>query len=127
MAKYSLASSTWDDEEIDAINSVIKSGNYSMGERVLAFESEFAKKMGSKYSVMVNSGSSANLVLVSGCRYLGTPRLMPGDEVIVPAVSWSTTYYPVTQIGAVLSFVDIDPNTLNIDVNKIVEEILLIQ
>ena len=75
MSKYSLASSTWDDEEIDAINSVIKSGKYSMGERVLAFEAEFAKKMGSKYSVMVNSGSSANLILVSGCRYLGTPRL----------------------------------------------------
>ena len=123
MSKYSLASSTWDDEEIDAINSVIKSGKYSMGERVLAFEADFAKKMGSKYSVMVNSGSSANLILVSGCRYLGTPRLLPGDEVIVPAVSWSTTYYPITQIGAVLTFVDIDPNTLNIDVDKIVEAI----
>ena len=123
MSKYSLASTTWDDQEIDAINSVIKSGKYSMGERVLAFEDEFAKKMGSKYSVMVNSGSSANLILVSGCRYLGTPKLQPGDEVLVPAVSWSTTYYPVTQIGAVLTFVDIDPNTLNIDANKIVEAI----
>lgn len=123
MSKYSLASTTWDDQEIDAINSVIKSGKYSMGERVLAFEDEFAKKMGSKYSVMVNSGSSANLILVSGCRYLGTPKLQPGDEVLVPAVSWSTTYYPITQIGAVLTFVDIDPNTLNIDVNKIVEAI----
>jgi CDP-6-deoxy-D-xylo-4-hexulose-3-dehydrase len=123
VSKYSLASTTWDDQEIDAINSVIKSGKYSMGERVLAFEDEFAKKMGSKYSVMVNSGSSANLILVSGCRYLGTPKLQPGDEVLVPAVSWSTTYYPITQIGAVLTFVDIDPNTLNIDVNKIVEAI----
>ena len=123
MSKYSLASTTWDDQEIDAINSVIKSGKYSMGERVLTFEDEFAKKMGSKYSVMVNSGSSANLILVSGCRYLGTPKLQPGDEVLVPAVSWSTTYYPVTQIGAVLTFVDIDPNTLNIDANKIVEAI----
>ena len=123
MSKYSLASTTWDDQEIDAINSVIDSGKYSMGERVLAFEDEFAKKMGTKYSVMVNSGSSANLILVSGCRYLGTPKLMPGDEVIVPAVSWSTTYYPITQIGAVLTFVDIDPNTLNIDVNKVIEAI----
>lgn len=123
MSKYSLASTTWDDQEIDAINSVIKSGKYSMGERVLAFEDEFAKKMGSKHSVMVNSGSSANLILVSGCRYLGTPKLQPGDEVLVPAVSWSTTYYPITQIGAVLTFVDIDPDTLNIDVNKIIEAI----
>jgi len=119
MAKYSLASTTWDEQEIDAINDVVKSGKYSMGERVLAFEAEFAKKMGSKFSVMVNSGSSANLILVSACRYLKKPKLMPGDEVIVPAVSWSTTYYPVTQIGAILKFVDIDPDTLNIDVTKI--------
>ena len=123
MAKYSLASTTWDEQEIDAINDVVKSGKYSMGERVLAFEAEFAKKMGSKFSVMVNSGSSANLILVSACRYLKKPKLMPGDEVIVPAVSWSTTYYPVTQIGAILKFVDIDPDTLNIDVTKIEEAI----
>lgn len=123
MSKYSLASTTWDYEEIDAINSVVKSGKYSMGERVLAFEAEFAKKMGTKYSVMVNSGSSANLILASGCRYLGTPKLLPGDEVIVPAVSWSTTYYPLTQVGAVLTFVDIDPNTLNMDVNKVINAI----
>jgi CDP-6-deoxy-D-xylo-4-hexulose-3-dehydrase len=123
MAKYSLASTTWDEQEIDAINEVIKSGKYSMGERVIAFEEEFAKKMGSKFAVMVNSGSSANLILVSGCRYLKKPKLMPGDEVIVPAVSWSTTYYPITQIGAVLKFVDINPETLNIDINKIEEAI----
>lgn len=123
MTKYSLASTTWDEQEIDAINEVIKSGRYSMGERVIAFEDEFAKKMGSKFSVMVNSGSSANLILVSGCRYVKESKLMPGDEVIVPAVSWSTTYYPVTQIGAVLKFVDVDPVTLNIDVTKIEEAI----
>lgn len=123
MVKYSLASTTWDEQEIDAINDVVKSGKYSMGERVLAFEDEFAKKAGSKFSVMVNSGSSANLILVSACRYLKKPKLVPGDEVIVPAVSWSTTYYPVTQIGAVLKFVDIDPDTLNIDVTKIEEAI----
>jgi len=123
MTQYSLASTTWDEQEIDAINEVIKSGMYTMGERVIAFEAEFAKKMGSKFAVMVNSGSSANLILVSGCRYLKKPKLILGDEVIVPAVSWSTTYYPVTQIGAVLKFVDIDPDTLNIDVTKIEEAI----
>jgi CDP-6-deoxy-D-xylo-4-hexulose-3-dehydrase len=123
MTKYSLASTTWDEQEIDAINDVIKSGMYTMGERVMAFEDEFAKKMGSKFSVMVNSGSSANLILVTGCRYMKESRLMPGDEVIVPAVSWSTTYYPVTQVGAILKFVDIDPDTLNIDINKIEEAI----
>jgi len=123
MTKYSLASTTWDEQEIDAINEVIKSGKYTMGERVIAFEEEFAKKMGSKFAVMVNSGSSANLILVSGCRYLKRSQIMPGDEVIVPAVSWSTTYYPVTQVGAVLKFVDIDPDTLNIDIAKLEEAI----
>ena len=43
----------------------------------------------------------------------------PGDEVIVPAVSWSTTYYPVNQVGARLKFVDIDSETLNINVSEI--------
>jgi len=123
MAKYSLASTTWDEQEIEAINEVIKSGMYSMGERVITFEEEFAKKMGSKFAVMVNSGSSANLILVSACRYLKKPQIMPGDEVIVPAVSWSTTYYPISQIGAILKFVDIDPDTLNIDTTKIEEAI----
>jgi CDP-4-dehydro-6-deoxyglucose reductase, E1 len=123
MTKYSLASTTWDEQEIEAINEVVKSGMYSMGERVIAFEEAFARKVGSKFSVMVNSGSSANLILVSGCRYMKKSKLMPGDEVIVPAVSWSTTYYPITQIGAVLKFVDINPDTLNIDVTKIEEAI----
>ena len=123
MPKYPLASSTWGEEEIQAIYSVVNSGKFSMGERVLAYEEEFSRMMGSRYSVMVNSGSSANLILASGCRYLKTPRILPNDEVIVPAVSWSTTYYPISQIGGILKFVDIDPGTLNIDVKKIEEAI----
>ena len=119
MNDYSLASSTWDHKEIEAINGVIKSGRFSMGEMVAKFEDDFANYLGSKFTVMVNSGSSANLTLLSALRYLGEPKLKPGDEIIVPAVSWSTTYYPVDQIGCVLRFVDIDPLTLNIDVTKI--------
>lgn len=119
MNDYSLASSTWDHKEIEAINGVVKSGRFSMGEMVSKFEDGFANYLGSKFTVMVNSGSSANLTLLSALRYLGEPKLKPGDEIIVPAVSWSTTYYPVDQIGCVLRFVDIDPCTLNIDVTKI--------
>ena len=118
-ANYSLASSTWDHQEIAAIKQVIESGKYSMGEFVVKFESQFANYIGSKYAVMVNSGSSANLALLSACRFQDQPKLNPGDEIIVPAVSWSTTYYPVNQVNCVLNFVDIDSNTLNIDVNKI--------
>ncbi|CAB4823128.1 unannotated protein [freshwater metagenome] len=119
MSNYSLASSTWGPEEIEAINKVVTSGRFTMGQEVSEYEEMFANHFGSRFAVMVNSGSSANLALASACRYAKEPQLLPGDEVIVPAVSWSTTYYPVNQIGCTLKFVDIDPNTLNIDVKKI--------
>lgn len=123
MTKYSLASSTWGTEEIDALQSVIQSGRFTMGARVEEFELEFAKMLGSKYAVMVNSGSSANLALLTAARYRNIPLLTPGDEVIVPAVSWSTTYYPVNQAGFSLKFVDVNPDSLNIDVNRVQEAI----
>lgn len=123
--KYELASSTWDESELQAIQNVIQSGKFTMGERVREFELKFAEKVGAKYSVMVNSGSSANLVLVNALKYHSKFNLVPDDEIIVPAVSWSTTYYPVTQSGFVLKFVDIDRQTLNIDVSQIEAAITL--
>lgn len=119
MTNYSLASSTWDDEEIEAIQAVIESGRFTMGNQVIEFEEHFSEKMGCDFSVMVNSGSSANLALLAACRYRKEPLIKPGDEILVPAVSWSTTYYPVNQLGFTLKFVDIDANSLNIDVKKV--------
>ena len=92
-----LATSTWDDEEYDAIQRVIKSDRFSMGPEVEKFEKEFASFFGSKYAIMSNSGSSANLLAVAGMIYANGIDLKPGDEVLVPAVSWSTTYFPVHQ------------------------------
>ncbi len=115
--KYPLTFSTWDKEEIRIINEVLKSKNFTMGYYTKKFEHEFSKYFGSKYAVMVNSGSSANLIAIASLIYKGI--LKKGDEIIVPAVSWSTTYYPLYQYGLKLVFVDIDLNTLNIDVNKI--------
>jgi CDP-6-deoxy-D-xylo-4-hexulose-3-dehydrase len=123
LINYPLASSTWDQQEKDALYAVIDSGKHTMGEQVNAYEQEFAAKFGSSFALMVNSGSSANLNLLAGLRYREDSFLEPGDEVIVPAVSWSTTYYPVNQVGGVLSFVDIDPNTLNIDLEKVEQAI----
>lgn len=117
--KYSLASSTWDDFELQAIQNVIESGHYSMGAYVAKFETEFANYVGSKYCVMVNSGSSANLIMTAALFYCRENRLKPGDEVIVPAVSWPTTYYPLAQYGLKLKFVDIDKHTLNYDLNAL--------
>ena len=122
-SRYPLASSTWGAEEIDAMQKVISSGKFTMGEKVAEFEAEFAKTVGSSYSVMVNSGSSANLILLTAGKYLNKPFFTQGDEIIVPAVSWSTTYYPVNQIGCKLSFVDVEIDGLNLDPTRVVEAI----
>ncbi|HLO74378.1 MAG TPA: DegT/DnrJ/EryC1/StrS family aminotransferase [Flavobacterium sp.] len=119
MIKYPLASSTWDEKEIEAINGVIAKDMYTMGEGVKQFEDDFAKFVNSKYAVMVNSGSSANLIAVAAMFYTKNPKLKRGDEVIVPAVSWSTTYYPLYQYGLKLKFVDVDLHTLNFDLNQL--------
>ena len=117
--KYPLASSTWDEKELQAIQSVIKKDNYTMGDSVKQFENNFANYLGSKYCVMVNSGSSANLLAIASLFYTKSPKLKRGDEVIVPAVSWSTTYYPLYQYGLKLKFVDVDLYTLNFDLEQL--------
>lgn len=119
--KYPLATATWDQAEQDAMQRVITSGMFSMGANVAEFEQRFAAYIGSRYCVMVNSGSSANLLMVAALRYTQNTalKLKPGDEVIVPAVSWSTTYYPLYQYGLKLKFVDIDLYTLNYDLEQL--------
>ena len=116
--KFPLATATWDQDEIDAMQNVINSGNFTMGKQVASFENEFAQFIGSKYAVMSNSGSSANLLMVAALFYTKDNPLKPGDEVIVPSVSWSTTYFPLQQYGLRLRFVDIDLETLNYDLDK---------
>jgi len=120
---YPLASATWSESEIAAINGVIESGNYSMGNKVVEFENAFSQFVGSKYAVMVNSGSSANLIMVAALFYIKNNKLVLGDEVIVPAVSWATTYYPLAQYGLTLKFVDIDKHTLNYDLTALTHAI----
>lgn len=119
MTKYPLASSTWDDAEYRAIQSVIESDMYTMGPQVAQYEQDFARFFGSRYAVMVSSGSTANLLMIAALFFTKNPRLKRGDEVIVPAVSWSTTYFPLQQYGLKVKFVDIDRSTLNIDVNAL--------
>ena len=119
--KYRLASDTWSTEEIDAIQRVISSGRYTMGEEVKKFERQFAQFFGSKYAVMTNSGSSANLITIAALAL--NPKYKNKGNIIVPAVSWSTTYFPVHQWGYKLRFVDVDPNTFNIDPKKVIDAI----
>lgn len=117
--KYPLATSTWGNEEVEAVTKVVQSGLCTMGENVAKFEKDFATFVGSKYAVMVNSGSSANLIMVGALFFVKQNKLKPGDEVIVPAVSWPTTYYPLAQYGLRLKFVDIDGQTLNYDLEAL--------
>jgi CDP-6-deoxy-D-xylo-4-hexulose-3-dehydrase len=119
--KFPLATASWGKEELDAMQRVIASGMYSMGANVQAFERDFTQYIGSQHCVMVNSGSSANLLMVAALFYTKNSKLKlrRGDEVIVPAVSWSTTYYPLYQYGLKIKFVDIDLHTLNYDLDQL--------
>lgn len=119
MTEYPLASSSWGDEEKEAIMQVIESGNYTMGEHVRRFEEAFAAFAGKRFAVMANSGSSANLLAVAALCFRREDPLRAGDEIIVPAVSWSTTYFPLFQYGLKLKFVDIDGETLNYDLQAL--------
>ena len=114
-----LATSTWDQAEFDAIKRVTESQVFTMGKEVEKFENQFADYFDSKYAVMVNSGSSANLLMIAALFFIKENNLKPGDEIIVPAVSWSTTYTPLQQYGLKVVFVDIDLKTLNIDINNV--------
>ena len=118
-SRYPLATSSWDQKEQDAIQRVIASDRYSMGDEVAEFERQFATHFGSNHAVMVNSGSSANLLMTAALFFTKTPMLERGDEIIVPAVSWSTTYTPLQQYGLKLKFVDIDLETLNYDLRAL--------
>lgn len=123
--KFPLATTTWGQAESDALQRVIASGMYSMGVNVQTFEHDFAQYVGSQHCVMVNSGSSANLLMVAALFYTKNAnlKLQRGDEVIVPAVSWSTTYYPLYQYGLKIKFVDIDLQTLNYDLDQLAQAV----
>ena len=116
--KLRLHEPTFSTDEIFAALDVLLTTHVTMGEKVKGFERDYAAYFGYKNGVFVNSGSSANLLALATlvnpeCR----DGLKPGDEVIVPALSWSTTVWPVIQCGLVPVVVDIDPETLNIDPN----------
>ena len=119
--KYTLSNDTWGAEERDAVETVLNEKFFTMGKAVEQAEKEAAKAFGRQYSVMVNSGSSANLLAIAAMVQAG--RLQPGDEILVPAVSWGTTYFPIEQLGLRMRLVDIDKETLNMDLAKAEEAI----
>lgn len=123
--KFPLSFDSWDEQEKEAISEVVQDGFFTMSKRVKKFEEDFSNYIGSQYSVMVNSGSSANLLMIASLFYIkdNAKKLKKGDEVIVPAVSWSTSYYPLYQYGLKIKFVDIDLETLNYNLKDLKEAI----
>ena len=119
IVSYPLATETWNDAEYSAIQRVISSGNFTMGHEVSNFEKNFAEFHDRKHAVMVNSGSSANLLMVASLFFKKNKPLQAGDEVIVPAISWSTTYTPLSQYGLKIKFVDVDINTMNFNIDQL--------
>jgi CDP-6-deoxy-D-xylo-4-hexulose-3-dehydrase len=105
---YPTGFAAWGDEERHAINCVMKSGRFTCGERVAAFEEAFARYHGRKYGIMCNSGSSANLLMIATLFHLQNRPLQRGDVALVPAIAWSTTYAPLVQYGLHISLMDCD-------------------
>jgi CDP-6-deoxy-D-xylo-4-hexulose-3-dehydrase len=124
-----LNASTFDDEEIEAACEVLRSGRVTMGALCLEFERKFAEFLGVRNALFVNSGSSANLLAFFALANHALPhrgrhhRMTPGSEVIVPAVTWSTTIWPIVQAGGIPVLVDSDPRTLQMDVHAVEEAI----
>ena len=117
--EYNLAESSWGQEEIEALHKVIDSGRFTMGDSVKTFEKTFAQKFGVKHALMTSSGSTANLVGIASLFFKKDRPLKRGDEVIVPSISWATTFYPLQQYGLKLKFLDVELETLNMDVSQL--------
>jgi|MesohylFT_1024984.scaffolds.fasta_scaffold04809_3 dTDP-4-amino-4,6-dideoxygalactose transaminase len=117
---YPLAADNWDQSEIAAMNEVIQSNRFTMGKKVKEFEQALGRKFNSKHVVMVNSGSSANLVMLAALRIVTQSRGILNPNIIVPAVSWSTTYTPAYFLGFNLKFIDVDPKTFSMDASQVI-------
>ena len=112
----------WNNEEVIVAIKTLLTGKWlSSGENVKMFENEFARKINNRYAVMVNSGSSANLVLIAALKKYF--KWQDQDEIIVSVVGFPTTIAPIVQNNLKPIFIDIEMNTLNFDLNKIEEKI----
>lgn len=112
---YPLTLPTYGKEEVAAAVACMCDYQTSMGELTRQFEKQFAEYTGAHDAVMVNSGSSADLLLAFNLVNPLNPRLQAGDEVLVPAVTWPTQVWSPMMAGLTVKLVDVDPDTLNID------------
>ena len=114
-----IASSIFSEEIIAAVDSMLN-GQLTMASNVREFERAFATYVGAPFAVMCNSGSSANLLALAALtNHLRSKKLSIGDEVLIPAVCWSTSLWPIIQMGLVPIFVDVDADTMNVDLDDL--------
>jgi CDP-6-deoxy-D-xylo-4-hexulose-3-dehydrase len=117
--RYPLARVTYGPEEIASVTGTLVEGRTTMGPRVAAFEAAFAEEIGAVHGVMVNSGSSADLLAAFS---LGPPK-KGLDEVLVPAVTWPTQVWACLLAGYRVRLVDTDPHTLQMDLDDLERKI----
>ena len=115
---YPLALSNISDGEVDKACDQLRSRMTTMGKNVSNFENNFSSFVGTEYSLMVNSGSSANLLIAYSLKLYLELSQDKRRHIIIPAIGWSTTYAPFIQAGFEISIVDVDINTYNIDLNE---------
>ncbi len=121
---YPLSDDNLSKEDINAGIKVLKSGKITMGDKTRLFEINFAKKIKSKYALMVNSGSSANLLAAfASCNPMRKNRFKRGDHAIIQSLCWPTSLWPLVQTGLKINFVDIDPKTLNVKAEEIIKKV----
>ena len=122
--KYPLLSNAFSKSDISCGIKVLKSKRITMSKITKNFEKQFAKKIGCKYALMTNSGSSANLLAVSAIiNPMFKNKLKAGDEVLIPAVCWSTSLWPIVQNNLKPVFVDVELDTFNMSIESLKKKI----
>jgi CDP-6-deoxy-D-xylo-4-hexulose-3-dehydrase len=122
--KYPLLENGFNQQDLQKGINVLKSGFITMNKHTEIFEKEFAKKLKTKFALMVNSGSSANLLATfAACNPLRKNKFKRGDEALIPVLCWSTSLWPLVQAGLKPKFVDINPKTLNVDADDLISKI----
>ena len=119
---YPLATPTFGSDEIlEALDSMV-TFKTTMWDKTREFELEFGKRYGAE-AIMVNSGSSADLLLMFAMNKKSGGPLSDGDVVLVPAVTWPTQIWSIMMAGFVPRLVDVNPETMNVDLQDLREKI----
>ncbi len=121
---YSLSDDNLSKKDLDSGIKVIKSRKITMGEKTKLFEKTVENSLKIKYALMVNSGSSANLLAAfASCNPLRKNRFKPGDHALIQSLCWPTSLWPLVYTGLKIDFIDIDPKTLNVNAEDIIKNV----